>query len=83
MICDDFLTDVYVGYSWQAKVSTLSSTVAGLKFANAPYGTTPEILGGASTSAQDYAVGSGACGEIDVTTEYWLRRQRIRNRPAN
>ena len=68
MICDDFLTDIYVGYSWQANVTTLSSlsssTVAGLKFANSPYGTSPGILGGVSNAAQDYAVAAVLAAEL-------------------
>jgi hypothetical protein len=68
MICDDFTTDIYVGYSWSGAATTLtdvsSTSVAGLKFANSPANVTPGIVGGTSNAAQDYAVAAVLAAEL-------------------
>jgi hypothetical protein len=66
LICDDFETDISLGYSWSAGETTLtqinSSTVSGLKFASSSYDSA--ILGGASNVAADYATASVLADEL-------------------
>lgn len=66
LICDDFVTDIYVGYSWSATPSTLteidSTTVSGLKFANASYSSA--VLGGSSDVVEDYATAAVLAAEL-------------------
>jgi hypothetical protein len=68
MICDDFTTDSYVGLTWTATETTLSqisnSSVAGLKFATAPYSTTPGIVGGPSNVGIDYATAAVLAAQL-------------------
>lgn len=66
LICDDFTTDINVGESWNATVTTITtittlntSTVANLKF-NADN----DILGGSADVVQDYAVAAVLAGEL-------------------
>jgi len=66
LICDDFETDISLGYTWSASPVTLtqidSSTVAGLKFASSPYSSA--ILGGASNVVEDYATAAVLAAEL-------------------
>jgi len=65
LICDDFESNIYVGYSWSANQSTLtqvsSGNVSGLKFADPTY--SPAILSG-TTVAEDYATAAVLSAEL-------------------
>ena len=62
LICDDFETDISLGYSWSANPTTLaqisSTAVSGLKFAGSP-----AILAG-TTAAEDYATAAVLAAEL-------------------
>jgi hypothetical protein len=66
LICDDFTTDISIGESWDATVTTLTTidtgTVANLKFASSTYN--GNILGGAGDVVQDYAIAAVLAGEL-------------------
>jgi len=74
LICDDYTTDISGGQSWTADATTLttvdSSNVGSLKFATAPYSTTPGIVGATSTPpslttvAYDYATAAVLAAEL-------------------
>lgn len=59
MICDDYTTDININDTWSANATSLTqinqSSVAGLKFATAPYNSSPGIQGGPTKVSQDYA----------------------------
>jgi hypothetical protein len=65
LICDDFETDISLGYSWSASSTTLtqisSATVGGLKFASSSYDSA--ILGGTNV-AEDYATAGVLAAEM-------------------
>jgi hypothetical protein len=66
LICDDFETDIYVGYSWQATPNTLTqisaTTVSPLKFDSSPGSSA--VLGGPSNVAEDYATAAVLSAEL-------------------
>jgi len=74
LICDDYTTDISLGQTWTADATTLttvdSGDVGSLKFATAPYSTTPGIVGATSTPpsgttvAYDYATAAVLAAEL-------------------
>jgi len=75
LICDDFTTDISLGQTWTASVTTLttvdSGNVENLKFASSPYDTTPGIQGATpptapslTTVAYDYATAAVLAAEL-------------------
>jgi len=66
LICDDYTTDISLGQSWSAGVTTLSqvnsTTITGLKFDSVPY--IANILGGAGNVVQDYATAAVLAAQL-------------------